>query len=135
MWGALAAGAGLGVAKHYLADKPAAERNRATQAEVARYSPWTGMKPTPVEDPSLFNSALQGGTMGASLGQGMDAADAQEAMQAQQGGLVDAQTNYYNSMAGPKYATPVAAGSAGSMGGKSPWNNMSPMAPMGPSQY
>lgn len=126
MIGAMAAGAGLGAAKYYLNDKDQEKRDRQQQAEIARYSPWTGMKPESVQSASLFNDALQGGTMGMGMGQSMDAANAQEAMNAKQGGLIDAQSNYYNSLAGGQqsgYAKAQPQGSAGAMG-TNPWMKM-----------
>ena len=65
----LALGLAGGAVKHFAVDKPAASKNRRMQAAIARYSPWTGMKPdvSSLRDPSLFGSLLQGGTAGLML--------------------------------------------------------------------
>lgn len=62
----IAGGAGLGAIKHFAVDKPQEEKDRELASQTARYSPWTGLKPQPVERASLFKSALQG--LGAGLG-------------------------------------------------------------------
>lgn len=67
-WIPLAIGAGLGVAK-FAADKEKEKRERALQAATARYSPWTGMSPQAVAEPSLMGNLVQGGTAGAMFGQ------------------------------------------------------------------
>ena len=69
-------GGGVGGLKHFLVDKPAADKERQYQAETARWSPWTGLQSKYVRDPSLFGNMLQGGMGGAAFGQlaGMGAA-------------------------------------------------------------
>lgn len=64
-------GAGGGLLKSFLSDQPRAERQRKLAAETARYSPWTGMNPQAVQEADPFGSALQFGTTGAMLGQGL----------------------------------------------------------------
>ena len=135
---ALLAGAGLGLGKYYLEDKPKEQRDRQTQAEIARYSPWSGMKPESVQSASMFGDVMQGGTMGMGMGQNLDAASGQQAMQQKQGGLIDAQTNYYNELAKnpggyakPQQVQPMQpittsmnTGSGGSYGSKPSWMMM-----------
>jgi hypothetical protein len=59
------AGAGLGFLKNKLIDKPAEQRSRKMNAEIMRYSPWTGMQgPGVKEAGSVFGSMLQGGALG-----------------------------------------------------------------------
>ena len=65
-------GAGLGAAKHFGIDKPAAERSRKTAAEIQRYSPWTGMKAPEIKDASLLSSTLGGAALGATAGSAID---------------------------------------------------------------
>lgn len=131
-WAALG-GAGLGAAKYYGVDKPQEKKDRQIAAVTAQYSPWTGMKPQDVKQSSAFGDVLQGGTMGLGMGQNLQAAANQNAMQDKQGGLIDAQTNYYNALGQGAYAqAPQQQGSAGSMG-NTPWNSM-PMKPYGPTQ-
>jgi len=119
-WVALG-GAALGAINNVEKQKQA-KKDREREAVLARYSPWTGMQAHPVESPSAFNDVLQGATMGAALGQNMKSADSAEAMNAKQGGLVDAQTAYYQNLA--QQQSPPADGSAGSMGAQpvqKPW--------------
>jgi len=68
--------AALGIGKSELVDRPAAGRARKREAEVARWSPWTGMAPSRVGEADPFGSAMQGGFSGAALGQAMDQGDA-----------------------------------------------------------
>lgn len=130
---ALAVGAALGAAK-YEQDRKKAERQRETEGTVAAYSPWTGMQAQRVQDPDLLGSVLGGASAGAGMGQSVDAAGASDAMNAKQGGLIDAQTNYYNGLAGSQqqggYASAPQGGSAGAMGSKNPWMSMN--QPYGP---
>lgn len=65
--GALA-GAGLGLLKGVSAKKQEA-RDRALAAETARWSPWTGMKPTMPERADLMGELIAGGTSGLAQGQ------------------------------------------------------------------
>lgn len=64
-------GGGLGLLKHG-DDKRAAKADRKVQAAKARFSPWTGMTPTDVQQPSLFGNLLSGGTAGLMMGQAVD---------------------------------------------------------------
>lgn len=64
-------GVGGGLLKSFAVDAPRAERQRKLAAETARYSPWTNMVPGAVNEADPFGSALQMGTTGAMLGQGM----------------------------------------------------------------
>lgn len=131
---ALAVGAALGAAK-YEQDRKKAERERETQGTIAAYSPWTGMQAHAVSDPDALGSVLGGASAGAGMGQSIDSAGAADVMNEKQGGLIDAQTNYYNGLAGAQqggngYATAPQGGSAGSMGPKNPWMQMG--QPYGP---
>jgi hypothetical protein len=60
--------AGMGAAKHFLIDEPAAEKQRKIEATKAMYSPWTGIQPKDVHDPNLGNTMLQGAMSGAMMG-------------------------------------------------------------------
>lgn len=59
---AMAIGAGVGVLKSALVDAPEEAKQRQLQAQIEKYSPWTGQKGNPqaikIADP--FGSALQG---------------------------------------------------------------------------
>lgn len=107
---ALAIGAGLGALKSMSAQQQAdAERKR--QAEVTRYSPWTGMTGHSVQDANFFGDVASGGASGAMLGQ---AAEGQAAQQ-------DFQNKYLDKMPSVASAsTPSMMSGAG--GGNSPWN-------------
>lgn len=63
-WIPLAAGAALGGLK-YLEGKKQADAQRKTNAEITRYSPWTGMQAQAVRDPSLLGDVMTGSAMGA----------------------------------------------------------------------
>ena len=69
-------GGGVGGLKHFLVDKPQADKERQYQAETARWSPWTGIQSKYVQNPSLFGGMLQGGMAGAAFGQGIGAQEA-----------------------------------------------------------
>lgn len=68
IWIPLAIGAGLGALKHYAVDKPQHKRQQLAQAEMTKYSPWTGMKGKILTPPSAFGSMLQGAATGAMFG-------------------------------------------------------------------
>lgn len=63
--------AGGGLLKSMTLDRAKEDRQRKLAAETARYSPWTGMTPGAIEEADPFGSALQFGTTGAMLGQGI----------------------------------------------------------------
>jgi hypothetical protein len=86
--------AAAGLAKSEFVDKPNEMRERKRQAEVMRYSPWTGMSPQAVQSADPFAAALQGGMAGGMMGQGMQSADAQNK-------LLEAQAKYYGGGASP----------------------------------
>lgn len=52
-------------------DKKQYRRNQAAQAEMTRYSPWTGMQGKVLTPPSSFGTVMQGGLTGAMLGQSL----------------------------------------------------------------
>lgn len=74
------AGAGIGLLKSEVFDRPKSERERKMAAETMRYSPWTGMTPQPVKEADPMGSALQGGMTGAMFGQNMQTANNQNAL-------------------------------------------------------
>lgn len=81
LWGALA-GAGLGIGKHYLSDKPAFQSEAELASTQTRYSPWSkmGMGKMPEKRPSLFNSTMQGAVGGAMQGASMGGGGAESLM-------------------------------------------------------
>lgn len=99
----MAIGAGTGLLKSELIDRPKEGRQRALAAETARMSPWTGLKPEPIQEADPFGSAIQGGMSGASFGQNMED-------QASKKQLMEAQTSWLNRGGAPQYtaATSVA---------------------------
>ena len=76
----LLVGAGSGLLKSQLIDKPAAQRNTALNAELAKMSPWSTTKPDLGTMQAMQNAAnpfsamLQFGGAGALMGQGYDQA-------------------------------------------------------------
>lgn len=69
-WGAII-GAALGLAKDVEGKKQAADE-RKRQAAMTRYSPWTGMHGTTVQDPSTIGDVGQGAAAGLQMGQNYD---------------------------------------------------------------
>lgn len=63
----MALGAALGAAKSEFSDKPRAQRERKRDAELARWSPWTDLRPQGIHEPDLFGNVLQGGLTGAMM--------------------------------------------------------------------
>ena len=68
-------GGGLGFAKGQ-GDIEAAKNARQREAEIARWSPWTGLAPQRVEQPSPIYSAMQGGLAGMQFGKQFGGAQA-----------------------------------------------------------
>ena len=65
---ASAIGAGLG-AMQAGEEKKAAKRARKQEAEIAKWSPWTGVAPQRVQEgPGTMGRAIQGGLSGAMFG-------------------------------------------------------------------
>lgn len=70
-WAALLGGAN--VLKTAVFDAPEAEKQRKLNAEIIRYSPWTGMQAGPnPQSPNYLGAALSGGLAGAQFGQGLE---------------------------------------------------------------
>jgi hypothetical protein len=68
MW-QLLAGAGAGLGKHYLVDKPKQERMAKLAGATERYSPWTGLHAKEVEQPNLIGNLVGGAATGGLMGQ------------------------------------------------------------------
>lgn len=103
----LLGGAGLGALKGATIDRDRENRQRKLQAEIARYSPWSGMQANPgaIPQADILGSAMQGGMGGAMLGQGVGGA-----------------------MAGKAAAT-GSAGALGASGGQSGYMNLNSQDP------
>ena len=78
---AAAIGVGLGVAKAELVDAPEEAKQRTLQAQLEKYSPWTGQKgdPSQIKIADPFGSALQGGSQLMSASQNSKTASALQA--------------------------------------------------------
>lgn len=63
-------GAAIGAGKQYL-DQQEADRQRALNAQLARYSPWTGMKPGAVANPNAAENIGGGALTGFMMNQNM----------------------------------------------------------------
>ena len=78
--------AGIMAAANYgkseLVDKPQAEKKRQTEAQLTRWSPWTGIKGETVYDPSSANALIQGGFQGYNLGQGVESNEEEKLLRA-----------------------------------------------------
>lgn len=91
------------------------------QAAIARYSPWTGMKPSTPKEADPFGSTLQGGLTGATLGQGMQQTKKMNDLMDSQQAMMDATAK----MNGPMYQPGMGQGMyANSMPYGSPWLRM-----------
>lgn len=66
----LAGMAALGLARGMM-DQKRASKERKQEAEIARYSPWTGMQAQRVKDADILGSTMQGAMGGAMIGQAM----------------------------------------------------------------
>lgn len=81
---ALGIGAGVGLLKSEFIDRPREQRQRKTRAAEIRYSPWTGLTPsTQIQEADPLGSALQFGTTGAMIGQGIESRDFNKSFNAQ----------------------------------------------------
>ena len=67
-WAMMGAGALMG-ALQTKQQHEEAKRQAKLQAEVARYSPWTGMKPQMVSGPNAMGNLMQGALTGAAMAQ------------------------------------------------------------------
>lgn len=128
---ALALGAVLGAGK-YGADAEAAKRQRKLQGELITYSPWTGIKPESVKDPSLIGDVTQGmaglgqlqqANMAAQQNQKLtDAAAASLAGGNQSQAIADSQALKY--LAAKKYGLGIDTNLGAQDPSQSPWLNM-----------
>ena len=64
--------AGTGLLKSELVDRPREDRQRKLASETQRYSPWTHLQANPIKEANPFDSTLQGGAQGLSMGQGIE---------------------------------------------------------------
>lgn len=60
-------GGGTGLLKG-MSDAEQAKHQRQVEAEIARYSPWTGMTPQRVAQPNVIDPAMQGALAGMAMG-------------------------------------------------------------------
>lgn len=77
-WLTVAIGAGAGVLKAELVDKPKENSDRQLAAQTQRYAPWTGNKAGPIRYADPVGSGLQFGMMAGSMKQGMQNSDNQK---------------------------------------------------------
>ena len=116
-------GAGLGLVKGHM-DRQQEKKDRKTQAEIQRWSPWTGMQGQNVKSTSMLGSAAQGAMGGAMVGQMMGPGAAAPATTAETGIEAGALGAGGTPMApGSQFHTPYAAGAAPSAAQDytSPW--------------
>lgn len=121
-----AIGAGLGLAKSELVDRPRSERERRREAEIARWSPWTGMAANRPADADAVGNMMTGGMTGGLLGQGMAQTDRMNELMASQKALLDAQTGAVAAGAPMAYApgTGMPPYAVGAPAAASPWLTM-----------
>lgn len=92
----LLAGGGLGLLKGGVLDAQNEKRDRAMQAQIQRYSPWTGMQAQPVKRADPLGSAMQGVTAGGLMGQGMKGLGSGQAAAGEGDAAMPEQTNSGN---------------------------------------
>lgn len=91
----LLAGAGTGLGKGLL-DQEKEKRNRKMEAQIAAYSPWSGMGAQRVQEADTLGAVMQGGMTGAMMGQMMGGGSAGAAgANAAPGGMA-ANRQFYN---------------------------------------
>lgn len=73
--------AAAGLLKGLTVDAAKESRQRKLAAETSRYSPWTGLAPQQVQEADPLGSAMQFGSAGLGLGQGIQSAAGNEALQ------------------------------------------------------
>lgn len=81
----------LGAGK-YISDVGKEGRQRKLASATQRYSPWTHLQAGPVDEADLVGTGMQSVGTGLAMEQSMANTDSNKK-------LLDAQTNYYNSMA------------------------------------
>lgn len=89
-----------GILKSEAIDRPAADRKRKAEAAKTRYSPWTGMQGSSVDDPDTVGAGMNWGMAGAGMGQAMGQQELMQGMATKQGALLDSQIGLNNARAG-----------------------------------
>lgn len=97
----LLAGAGIGAVKGGVLDRQKEERQRQRDAELARWSPWSGIGPQGIQEADMLGSTMQGAMGGAMLGSNIP------------GGGGGAATAAGGASGGGAAGTPLAAGYGG----------------------
>lgn len=77
-WG-LGIGAGVGLLD-FISGQNAANRQRDLASKTAAYSPWTGLKPQPVQDPSMMGDLVAGAAAGGGVSTGIAQMNLDDAM-------------------------------------------------------
>jgi hypothetical protein len=78
-----------------------AARQRTLEAEKARWSPWTGVKPRDVREPSSIAAPMQGALTGLSMWQNYEAMQNQKEMNEAMKEMMQAKTAQMNTSTGP----------------------------------
>lgn len=120
---AMAIGAGAGLLKSELVDRPKENRQRKLAAATQRYSPWTGLQAGQISEADPMGSAIAFGATGAQIGTGME----QHALNQKLGEKALANSSVPNYNAGPTQANAMAQQPYwmnDPYGNKSPWGAM-----------
>lgn len=116
----LVIGAAIGAAKQY-GDQKEAARQRDVQAQIARFSPWTGMGAnSSIANPNAVQNVGGGLLAGMQMQQSMNAADQAQKTAAAQEAASAAQTNYYDSLPRGGQYDPSGAGNYNPVGRYNP---------------
>lgn len=86
-------GAGLGLLKNELVDKPREQEEQERADKIRRWSAWTGLKAEPVTRASAFNNMMQGAMTGGMFNQSLENAETNKKISELQGGLLNAKTD------------------------------------------
>ena len=122
----VAIGAGLGVLKSELVDRPRERRQRTLAAETQRYSPWTKLQAQPIQEADALGDVLSYGTTAAQMSQNTKNAQLQQDLLKSQSDLMKAQGKWLQAGGSPQYTAAQTATSA------TPWSGW---GQYGPRQY
>lgn len=134
----LLAGAGVGLLKGGVLDRQKEQRQRKQEAEIQRWSPWTGMQAQRVQEADPLGAAMQGGMTGAMVGNAMGPAAAPGGMETTEsaaGANAADVTGMPKSNAFGGQTALVSNGSAGAMGAGTPAGAMNMQGQRVPWQY
>ena len=122
-------GAGVGLAKGHM-DRQQERKDRKTQAEIQRWSPWTGLQGQQVKNTSMLGAGMQGAMGGAMIGQAMGGGGATAATSGETGVEAGALGAGGTPMApGSQFHTPYQGPQPTDYSNGGAWMGLNPNAP------